>query len=151
MKQKGNIIRAVLQQGEVLARIAKECFTDPWTETIFRETLQQPHSQIWCVKEQQVICGYLAISRMGEEISVDDIAVLPQYRRKGYGRALLEFIHEVYPNADFWLEVRQSNNAAIALYTGLGYVKVGLRKRYYQNPSESAVLMTRYAAKCNKD
>ncbi len=76
-------------------------------------------------------------------MNVDNIAVSPEYRRQGLARELLSFAHEKYEGIPFLLEVRESNAPAISLYSSLGYEQVGYRRRYYHNPDEGAVLMTR--------
>ena len=80
-------------------------------------------------------------------MNLDDIAVAPAFRRQGIGRQLLDWAHRQFPENEFWLEVRESNAAAIALYESAGYRQVGFRKRSYRDPEEGAVLMTREAEK----
>lgn len=143
MRQKVKIIPAVDADIPVLAAIAQQAFPDPWSEVVFSQALHHPDSCIWCAVAGADICGYLVLSRAGENISVDDIAVRFDFRRQGIARQLLEQAHSYFPHAEFWLEVRASNAAAIALYIALGYVQVGLRKRYYRAPVEDAILMTR--------
>lgn len=143
MKQKVKVIPAESMHLPVIAEIAELSFPDSWSEALFRQTLESENNQIWCAVSGETVCGYLVLSRAGTEMSVDDIAVHPAYRRQGIARFLLEQAHQQYPGCDFWLEVRQSNCAAIALYQQLGYVQVGFRKRYYRNPEEGAVLMTK--------
>ena len=77
------------------------------------------------------------------ETSIFNIGVLPDCRRKGVGKALAErFIAEVRPKTDvIFLEVRSSNLPAINLYEKMGFVFCGLRKNYYTNPTENALLM----------
>ena len=89
------------------------------------------------------LAGYLILQRLGDEESVDDIAVAPEFRRQGIAQQLLETAHAQFPTCPFLLEVREHNTAALALYQKLGYQQVGFRKRYYTNPNEGAVLMTR--------
>ena len=92
---------------------------------------------------QAILAGYLILQRLGDEESVDDIAVAPEFRRQGIAQQLLETAHAQFPACPFLLEVREHNTAALALYQKLGYQQVGFRKRYYTNPNEGAVLMTR--------
>ncbi|WP_298483363.1 ribosomal protein S18-alanine N-acetyltransferase [uncultured Ruminococcus sp.] len=143
MMQRVKVIGAESVHLPVIAEIAGLSFPDPWSETLFRQTLESENHQIWCAVSGETVCGYLVLSRAGTEMSVDDIAVHPAFRRQGVGKLLLEWTHGQYPACDFWLEVRESNAAAMALYQSLGYTQVGFRKRYYQNPEEGAVLMTR--------
>ena len=95
----------------------------------------------------ETVCGYVVVSHTGDAVNLDDIAVHPNYRHRGIGRMLLQWAHQQFPEQEFWLEVRESNAVAIALYQSEGYQQVGFRKRYYHNPEEGAVLMTREAEK----
>ncbi len=146
MTQKVNIVPAALEDMRRLSEIAEVCFPDPWSEKIFTEAFEFPHTEITLAKtDSGEIAGYLVLSDAGDEKSVDDIAVSPEYRRAGIARNLLESAHSRYAGQSFILEVRESNAPAIALYESLGYEQVGFRKRYYRNPDEGAVLMTRTA------
>ena len=82
---------------------------------------------------------------VADEMTIDSVAVAPDYRRKGYASALIDLAIKQAKAAVVMLEVRESNTAAISLYQSLGFEKVGLRKNYYERPVENAVLMT----KCN--
>ena len=121
MQQRVNLVPLKEAWLPVVAEIAALSFPDPWSENLFRQTMD---------------CCY---NRM------DDIAVHPNYRHRGIGRMLLQWAHQQFPEQEFWLEVRESNAIAIALYQSEGYQQVGFRKRYYHNPEEGAVLMTREA------
>ena len=146
MTQRVNIVTAVPEDMKRLSEIAEVCFPDPWSEKLFTEAYNSPYSEIVLAKtDSGEIAGYLVLSDSGDEKSVDDIAVLPEYRRAGIARTLLESAHGRYTGQSFILEVRESNAPAIALYNSLGYEQVGFRKRYYRNPDEGAVLMTRTA------
>lgn len=145
MTQRVKVILAEKAHLHAIAEIAELSFFDAWSETVFRQALESENNQIWCAVSDDTVRGYLVLSHAGTEMSVDDIAVHPAYRRQGLGRLLLEWAHGQYPACDFWLEVRQSNTPAIALYQSLGYAQVGLRRRYYRDPNEDAVLMTRTA------
>ena len=161
MKQKAEIVPASEQDLAVLAELAEQCFPDPWSENVFRQTMCCCYNRIWCAKVDGKLCGYAAVSRTGDAVNLDDIAVspagdavnlddiavVPAFRRQGIGRQLLDWAHGQFPESEFWLEVRESNAAAIALYESAGYRQVGFRKRYYHDPEEGAVLMTREVKK----
>ena len=148
MQQKVEIVPASEQDLAALAEMAAQCFSDPWSENIFRQTMCCCYNRIWCAKIDGMLCGYAAISRTGDAVNLDDIAVAPAFRRQGIGRQLLDWAHRQFPESEFWLEVRESNAAAIALYESAGYEQVGFRKRYYRDPEEGAVLMTRRVGEC---
>lgn len=144
MTQRVNIVPAVIEDMKRLSEIAAVCFPDPWSEKLFTEAYNSPYSEVTLAKtDSGEIAGYLVLSDAGDEKSVDDIAVSPEYRRMGIARMLLESAHGKYAGQSFILEVRESNAPAIALYASLGYKQVGFRKRYYRNPDEGAVLMTK--------
>ena len=84
------------------------------------------------------IAGFLVWRKTApDEVEVLNLAVLPHFRRRGMGKALLETL----PSAAVFLEVRESNAAAIALYGAAGFQQTGIRPAYYSNPVESAVVM----------
>ncbi len=93
-----------------------------------------------------ILVGFGGYSKAADQADVIDVAVLPAYRRRGIARALM---HAVLSDAAtrgaeaIFLEVRASNAPAIALYTALGFTSCGVRKNYYANPREDAVLMMR--------
>lgn len=129
---------------KILSEIAALCFPDPWSERIFRESFENACTEILIAKDTDGnIAGYIVLSETGDEISIDDIAVLPEYRRNGIAKKLLMQAYAKYPDRNFLLEVRESNSPAISLYRSLGFEQVGFRKRYYRNPDEGAVLMTK--------
>ena len=126
-----------------ILEIAKASFPDPWTEALFRQTLEQNSAPFWCAGDGNRVLGYLVLSFCGDAVSIDDIAVHPAYRRHGIAGQLLNHAIQAYPDREFWLEVRQSNLSAIRLYHSFGFLQTGLRRRYYQNPAEDAILMTK--------
>lgn len=142
MKQRVNA--ATSAHIPAIVKIAQESFPDPWSENLFQETLENKNTEIYVLEtEENSVAGYVVITFCGEEINLDDIAVSLQERGKGLGTALLEFVHSRYPHQNFLLEVRESNQIAQKLYLSMGYEQVGFRKRYYENPREGAILLTR--------
>lgn len=126
-----------------LAEIEKACFHAPWSETALREELGKG---IFLVAERDgTAVGYVGCQTVLDEGYITNVAVGPEARRQGVGRALL---HELAARvraeklAFVTLEVRRSNAAAIALYESMDYEPVGTRKNFYENPTEDAVLMT---------
>jgi len=91
------------------------------------------------------VAGFLVWRPLGastdrEECEILNLAVLPDLRRLGIGRALVRTLAESFPGAIF-LEVRPSNSGAIGLYKSLGFQEVGLRPGYYASPPEAAIVM----------
>ena len=126
-----------------LAKIERACFHAPWSEAMLREELDKG---IFLVVERdgQAI-GYVGCQTVLDEGYITNVAVSPDCRRQGVGRALIEELAQrarAQGLSFVTLEARASNAPAIALYEGAGFVRVGVRKNFYTAPSEDAVLMT---------
>lgn len=126
-----------------LAEIERACFHAPWSETMLREELGKG---IFLVAEQDGrTAGYVGCQTVQDEGYITNVAVSPDFRRQGIAKALItELIEQAKAKrlAFVTLEVRESNAAARALYAGAGFQPVGIRKNFYSNPTENAVLMT---------
>lgn len=129
-----------------IAALEKRCFpADPWSEALFRGALENPAAAVLLVQgEGGAVLGYAVLSVVLDEGSLDNIAVAPEYRRRGVADALLGALTGFGRErlAALMLEVRPSNAPAIALYEKHGFAAVGRRKNYYDAPREDAVLMT---------
>ena len=90
-------------------------------------------------RDDENIMGYIAYSEVAGEGEILYIAVLPEFRCKGIGKSLVEFVNL----SPLFLEVRQSNQTAIKFYEGLGFEQISVRKNYYRNPTEDAIIMTK--------
>ncbi len=143
MMQRVNIRSANTADIADMLKIERLCFSDPWSEQLFSSAMASPMYEFYAAVTDDTLAGFLILCKGYDDINVDNIAVHPEQRRHGIARALLTFAQEKYPDVPFLLEVRESNAPAIGLYESLGYIRVGFRKRYYQNPAEGAVLMTR--------
>ena len=139
------ITRAKIHHLPQIAQIEREIFPDPWSEPLLLRKIEDEHT-IFCVAEDEdQVRGYAILQLIAPEAEVINIAVAPTARRLGIGRALLAALlsqAEAAQIETIHLEVRESNQAAIALYSALGFGTVGLRKYYYENPREHAVLMS---------
>ncbi len=91
------------------------------------------------------VCGFLTASGVLDEVNIEDVAVREQYRQRGAAKGLLtELLRRTEGNAArINLEVRESNFPAINLYKKFGFEPVGMRKDFYRDPRENAVLMTK--------
>lgn len=128
-----------------IAEIERECFSHPWSENALREELfNDTACFIAAVTETGEVAGYAGLHCVLDEGYIDNIAVRDQYRRQGVAGELLgAFLRFGKANLAFLtLEVRASNEPAIALYSKFGFKEVGRRKGYYDAPKEDAVLMT---------
>ena len=127
-----------------VATLEKICFSDPWSETSVASELKNPLS-CWLVAEEDgEIAGYVGSQTVMDESDMMNVAVHPDYRRKGIAEKLVMELVEALKKRDsrcLTLEVRASNEPARALYEKLGFVQVGLRKNYYRNPREDALIL----------
>ena len=126
-----------------LAEIEKVCFHAPWSADMLREELGKG---LFLVAERDgVAVGYVGCQTVLDEGYITNVAVSPDCRRQGVGRALIGTLgsHAGAQGLAFvTLEARTSNMPAIALYENAGFQKVGVRKNFYTAPVEDALLMT---------
>lgn len=128
---------------EDIAAIEKACFRHPWSADGLREELGR--GLFLAAVEDGVTVGYVGCQTVLDEGYITNVAVLPAFRRRGIAERLLGALLERAEGLSFvTLEVRESNQAAIALYEKMGFSRVGIRKGFYTEPTEDAVLMTRY-------
>lgn len=129
-----------------VAALERRCFpADPWSEELFRDALDNPHTAILLAEgEDGAILGYAVLSVILDEGNLDNIAVAPDARRRGVADALLGALTGFGREhlSVLMLEARASNAPAIALYEKHGFAAVGRRKNYYDAPKEDAILMT---------
>jgi ribosomal-protein-alanine N-acetyltransferase len=131
-----------------IEEIERASYPTPWSRSMFAGELAKPSSI--CLGavdgDQDELVGYLIISRYVDAWHVMNIAVAPTYRRKGIARALMERLFEVTERdarRGYTLEVRVSNDAAISLYEALGFRARGIRRGYYTDNREDALIMWR--------
>lgn len=137
------------------AELERLMFADdsPWPESGFRYELAAPYNHYFAVRETagEPVLGYAGISVLGRpgdhETEIHTIAVAPEARGRGYGRALLTAMLEVADrhHAPVFLEVRIDNEAAIGLYHAHGFEIAGVRRGYYQPSGADAYTMVRPA------
>ncbi len=139
------IRRAVPADAAAIAAIEQACFSKPWSLESVRSGLQNETDFFYIAEADGAAAGYLGLSRVLDECYLYNLAVLPQYRRQGIARRLLNgACGEMFASGASFvsLEVRASNAAAIALYAQLGFRRAGARKDFYSSPTEDAVIMT---------
>lgn len=127
-----------------VAALEAESFSRPWSYDAFYKTLEAENYIVLTAKAPEVLLGYCVLLCTGAEADVTNVCTTPQARRRGVATALLAALLEAGQArgvTDFFLEVREGNVPARALYTKLGFEKIGLRKNYYEEPKEHAVLM----------
>ena len=130
-----------------VAELERLCFSDPWSRNMLAESLKNDLSAyLVALDDAGRVAGYAGLTVVLDEGSIDNIAVRPDCRRQGVASQLLDvFMNFARGNrlAFLTLEVRASNYAAIALYGSRGFREVGRRKKYYEHPTEDALIMTR--------
>ena len=127
-----------------VAQLEKLCFSDPWSENSVASELENPLS-LWLVAEENgTVAGYVGSQTVLDETDMMNIAVHPDHRRQGIAAALIEALIEELKGKGshcLTLEVRASNESARSLYEKLGFQQAGIRKNYYRNPKEDAIIL----------
>lgn len=134
-----------LRDLEEVHRIETECFTLPWSLSAFYNELVNNHFATYLIMEVDgVPAGYGGMWNIMDEAHVTNIAVRPAYRGRGYGKRLLRelmVLAAVLGGRRMTLEVRVSNRIAIRLYEQMGFRATGVRKEYYSDNREDALIM----------
>ena len=129
-----------------IAELERLCFSDPWSEQTLRASLENELYRFVAVKDGARVLGYAGMFLTVPEAQIANIAVAPDVRRQGLGRLLLRGLVSEAAQAGaevVFLEVREHNAGAIALYEQEGFVRVGMRKNYYENPVENGLIYLR--------
>ena len=127
-----------------VAQLEKLCFADPWSEMSIAHELESIWSYWLVAVDGDTVAGYIGSQSSVDESDIMNIAVHPDYRRQGIAESLINNLVEDLKGRGshaLMLEVRASNDPAKALYEKLGFQQVGLRKNYYRNPKEDALIL----------
>lgn len=144
MCQKGIIRRMTEKDIDSVWEIERLSFSVPWSRESFLSELENDYAIYFVYEEDAKVWGFAGMHHIVDEGHITNIAVHPQKRRQGIGKALLDaLICYAKENGiiGLTLEVRSRNIAAISLYKSFGFKEMGLRKNYYTNPSDDAVIM----------
>lgn len=132
---------------EILA-IEREAFLSPWSEGMFRDELNVPHSQCLVARinegEKSIIAGYIIFWIVADEAHLHDLAVKKEFRRQGLARQFMDVMKQISRQVGLktqTLEVRESNAGAIGLYQKCGFITKGRRPLYYTDTHEDALIM----------
>ena len=139
-----NADETMLEQIEAIEQV---CFSVPWTLAQLASQLDPNRHVFLAAVTDGSVLGYVGMLYVLDEGYIANVAVAPDARRQGVGRALIASLLQRAEELDLafvTLEVRASNAPAIALYSGFGFEPVGRRKNYYDKPSEDALLMTKF-------
>jgi len=124
-----------------VACIEQVCFSRPWSELALASELKNDCSHFYVAVVDGKAVGYVGLYIVCGEADIVRVAVLPEYRKAGIARALLNESFKINETQSVFLDVRESNTPAINLYKSLGFEDTGIRKDYYSNPTENAILM----------
>ncbi len=128
-----------------IARLEKICFSDPWSENAILESMKAS-THFFVAKIENKTVGYIGISAILDEGYITNVAVDPEFRRKGVATYLINRVFSLARKKALSfvsLEVRKSNSGAISLYNRHLFKEEGMRKNFYENPREDAIIMTR--------
>ncbi|HEM5315542.1 TPA: ribosomal protein S18-alanine N-acetyltransferase [Streptococcus suis] len=125
----------------VLAVMESVYEQSPWTLEQIASSMTSQDEDYYLAYEGQELVGFLAVQTVLDEMEILQIAVKADFQRLGIASQLMAAVMDW--EGDIFLEVRESNSAAQALYTGQYFTKIGKRKDYYRHPVEDAVMMKR--------
>ncbi|HET6623326.1 MAG TPA: ribosomal protein S18-alanine N-acetyltransferase [Gaiellaceae bacterium] len=132
---------------DTVEEIERASYPTPWSRSMFAAELRKPSSiALGAYLEEGELVGYAFVSRYVDAWHVMNVAVSPAFRRRGIASTLLERLFEVTasdPRRGYTLEVRVSNAEAIRLYERLGFESRGIRRGYYTDNREDALIMWR--------
>lgn len=127
-----------------VSELERQYFSMPWSEKQLRESLENPDYLFLVLELEGKIAGYAGLVRAGDEGDITNVVLAEECRGRGFGKLLVRTLLEEGKRRgirDFTLEVRVSNTLAIHVYEALGFVKEGVRKRFYEKPTEDAWIM----------
>lgn len=138
------IRRMLLSDLDEVCRIEDKTFSHPWSQQDFASSLLKEENVYLVYEEAGHIIGYCGMWGVLDEGQITNVAVKEGHRGRGIGTVLINSLLCAGKNMNltmFTLEVRESNTAAVKLYEGAGFHSEGIRKNFYQDPAENAVIM----------
>ena len=145
----GLVIERVFDSADLdaVAALEADTFTNPWTRDMLERELQQSDvARVYVVRlPGQPVAAFCACWLVYDELHINTIAVAAQFRRQGLATALMNFLlaeGAAHGARRTFLEVRRSNEAAQRLYETLGFQATGVRKNYYSQPEEDALVLS---------
>ena len=148
-KMKVRIVPMTADHLDDIARLEQICFSRPWSRRMLAEELENQCAAFLVALEPGTdkVIGYAGLLVMADEGYIANVAVFPEYRRRGVAEQIIQVFCDFAQGnhlAFLTLEVRPSNAPAISLYNSFGFEEVGRRKNYYDLPREDALILTRY-------
>ena len=145
MNSEINILPMGEEHLDQIAALERRCFSRPWSRAQLSEELSRPFALYFAALDGDgTLMGYAGAHLAADEAAINNVATAPEFRRRGVAETLLRHLIAAAEDrgaSHFYLEVRESNGPARALYAKLGFLPLGLRKNYYTDPTEHAVIM----------
>ncbi|MCP4154675.1 MAG: ribosomal protein S18-alanine N-acetyltransferase [bacterium] len=146
MKPNLRIRKALLKDIDKVYSIEQEQFPHPWKKNFFISELSHDIARFFVAEDtdSRALAGYIIFWIIEETIELHDIAVAESYKRKGIASKLVDFLLDTADGGnviEVFLEVRKSNQAAIAFYETYNFKKIDERKNYYKKPTENALVL----------
>jgi [ribosomal protein S18]-alanine N-acetyltransferase len=141
-----DIRRLQLRDLSAIEEIERASYPTPWSRSMFAGELAKPSSICLGATSENRLVGYLIVSRYVDAWHVMNVAVAPEFRRNGIASTLLGTLFELTSDdhrRGYTLEVRISNAGAISLYERMGFESRGVRRGYYTDNREDALIMWR--------
>ena len=133
------------------SRLEEEAFSMPWHENDFLEMISAEYAHYFVAEDKDGVSGIIGLRELSGEGEITNVAVDQSKRRRGIGRALVKRVLDecdALNIGDVTLEVRVSNEAAIALYDSFGFKSEGTRPHFYEKPDEDALILWRRKERC---
>lgn len=150
MNKNIKIVPVSAEHLEAIARLEKLCFSEPWSkkslELLTRRGIAMGLAAVDTSEPEAKLLGYVGMMTVLDEGQITNVAVLPERRGEGIGRALISALIGYCQENGFIslsLEVRESNSVAIRLYKRAGFKSAGKRKNFYKAPTEDGIVMTK--------
>ena len=124
-----------------IAALEATSFSNPWTPEALGEMIASEVTRLYVARHERQIVAFCACWLIDGELHINTLAVDSDMRRRGIGRLLVQHVLDESAVNRATLEVRRSNTAARRLYEGLGFSTTAIRKRYYSNPDEDALIL----------
>lgn len=142
------IVNMTLEHVNEVSELEKMCFYTPWTKKDFIKEITENKLAIYIVAiDDKKVVGYAGMWHIVDEGHITNVAVMPEYQHYGIGNKLVEKLIEISIEKNIvglTLEVRMGNLSAQKLYTKFGFKPQGIRKRYYSDTGEDAIIMWKY-------
>jgi [ribosomal protein S18]-alanine N-acetyltransferase len=141
------ILRPMIYEDlEQVVEIEKASMPSPWSKELFEEELKRDRARYFVGEIDGQVAGYMGYWEAPEEAHIINLAIAPRFRQKGLGFQMMEYCLRFAYNQGgrlATLEVRESNEAALKLYEKMNFRTVAIRKKYYSDNQENAIVMLR--------